>query len=104
MKKYYIDPYVTYCYPFDVNRHIRNPKEMGVLEQYIRKDYTRDEIDQIICELITKHPYVDGSMYMKINVMWYNEHNTIGSYLMLDVQNDNYEDQQQSDVIVKYEK
>jgi hypothetical protein len=105
MKRYFIDPYVTYCYPFDVNRHICKSSEFGVLEKYMYKTYTRNKIDKIICELITRHPYINNSMHIDIRIMWYNNHNTQGYYHILNLKNDKYDKQKRTTKpIIKYEK
>lgn len=104
MKKYYIDSYITHYYPYDITRHISD-SAFGVLNKYMYKVYTRDEIDAIICELITRHPYIDNSMRLGIRIMWMDEHNTRGYYHILDIPNDNYENQQRKiNVEIKYEK
>ena len=100
MKKYFINKIISYCYPFDYSRVT---KEYGVLEQYMGKQYNREEIDKIICELITKHPYVEKSMSLDINIMW-ESGNSIGYYHMLTFENDNYKKQEKSNLVIKFEK
>ena len=105
MKRYFIDPYVSYYYPFDVSRHIRKSGEFGVLEKYMYKTYTRNEIDKIICELITKHPYIDNSMHLTVRIMWCNNQKIQGYYHILNLINDNYDKQKRKiNPIIKYEK
>lgn len=105
MKKYYINPHITYCYPYDVTQYIDKSEVFGVLEQYMYKVYTRDEIDKIICELIIKHPYIDHSMHIGINIMWMDERNVRGYYHILNFKNDKYDKQKRKiNPIIKYEK
>ena len=100
MKKYYISEIISYCYPHD---YLQTTKDYGVLEQYINKDYNREEIDKIICELITRHPYIENSFTLDINIMWETE-TTIGYYQMLSFKNDNFKEQTKGDLTIKYEK
>lgn len=100
MKQYFIDDFITYCYPHDISRMT---KDYGVLSKYIGKCFNRDEIDEIICELIMKHPYVDNSMNLKLSVMWGNG-NIIGYYHVLNFENDNYAKQSKGSLEIKYEK
>jgi hypothetical protein len=100
MKKYYIDEHIRYCYPYKAREIV---KEYGVLKEYIGKEYSRDEIDKIICELIMRHPYIENSMHIDISIMW-KENNTIGYYHTLSFQNDNDEKQKRGSSEIKYEK
>ena len=79
MKKYFIDDFITYCYPYDVSRMTQN---YGVLSNYIGKYFNRDEIDEIICELIMRHPYVENSISLHLSVQW-TDGNTVGYYHFL---------------------
>lgn len=100
MKTYYIDDFITYCYPYETSK---NTKEYGVLKEYIGKTFNRDEIDKIICELITRHPYIENSMYLDIRIMW-KEGFASGYYHTFNFANDNDEKQKRGDTIIKYEK
>ena len=100
MKKYFISKTISYCYP---NDYSRATKDYGILEQYMGIRYSREEIDKIICELITKHPYIDNSMDLGINIMWETE-DCEGYYHILTFDNDNYEEQAKGDLTIKYEK
>ena len=100
MKKYYIDDFITYCYPYEVSKSTKN---YGVLTQYIGKTFNRNEIDKIICEMIMNHPYIEGSMDLKIRIMW-EEEGIMGYYHSLDFTNDNDEKQNKGSLEIKYEK
>ena len=100
MKKYFIDDFITYCYPSDVSRMTQN---YGVLSDYIGKYFNRDEIDGIICELIMRHPYVENAMSLGLSVKW-TDRNTAGYYHILDFDNDNFEQQNRGNLEIKYEK
>lgn len=93
-KEYYINEYITYCYPYEVNRRIT---DYGILEQYMNKKFTRKEIDEIICEMILKHPYVPHSMFIKMSIMKNNEY-----YHILNFKNDNYDKQKNVNKSIKY--
>ena len=100
MKKYFIDKFITYCYPYETSKVA---KDYGVLSKYIGQFYNRDEIDKIICEMIMNHPYINGSMWLKLHVMWDDEGVT-GFYHILDFENDNCEKQRKGSLKIKYEK
>ena len=102
MKQYYIDKFITYCYPYETSKPTKN---YGVLTEYMGKYFDRNEIDKIICELITRHPYVENSMRLEIRIMWNDE--TIysrGFYHILDLKNDNFIEQTKGSLDIKYEK
>lgn len=100
MKKYFIDTNITYCYPYNISH---KTTDYGVLSRYVGKCFNRDKIDEIICELITRHPYVENSMRLNISVKW-KENNTIGFYHNLCFENDNYKKQNKGCLEIKYEK
>lgn len=99
-KKYFIES-GRYCYPYQMSQAIH---DWGVLEEYIGKKYTRDEMDKVICELIMRHPYVNGAMNVDINIMW-SEGNIKGFYHRLSFhqeQKDYFH--QEKDTVIKFEK
>lgn len=100
MKEYYIDKAVVYCYPYDTGRVTT---DLGVLSEYTDKCFDRTEMDRIICEMIMRHPYIDGAMSVKISVRWC-ENNSRGYYHHLHFGNDNYEKQKRGTTKIKYEK
>lgn len=65
-KRYYIKS-GSYCYPHQTSKPI---KDWGVLEEYVGTHYTRDDMDKIICELILRHPYISGAMYIEVIIAW----------------------------------
>ena len=88
-------------YPNETSQRIEN---WGILEKYTNKEYTREEIDIIICEMIMNHPYIDGCKIIEINIEWINERKSRGYYHMLKLTNDNYKNQDICDNYIKYEK
>ncbi len=102
MKKYYIDEFIAYCYPYETNKATEN---YGVLAKYMGKYFNRNEMDKIICELIMKHPYVENSMRLEIRIMYKDERAYMcGFYHILDFQNDNFKEQNRGSLEIKYEK
>lgn len=108
MKEYYINEHIAYCYPFEVSKRTKN---YGVLNDYIGKYYTQEEIDEIICEMIKKHPYVENSMNIKIEIERKVERCVNGKkrilrelYHILDFRNYNYNNQKRGEIEIKYEK
>lgn len=99
MKKYYIDKFITYCYPYDIKRVTKN---YGVLSKYMGRYFDRNEMDKIICELIMKHPYIENSMMLEISIMQKDER-TIKFYHSLNFINDNYQKQNKESLEIKYE-
>lgn len=103
MKKYYIEDSILYCFPYEIS-HKLSSDNYGVLTQYVEKKLNRNEIDQIICEMVTRHPYVEKSMVLKISVMWIDmEKHRRGGYHVLEFENDNYERQNKGNMEIKYE-
>ena len=108
MKEYYIIKYISYCYPFEISK---NTKNYGVLNDYIGKYYTQEEIDEIICEMIKRHPYIENSMNIKIEIERNVERYVNGKrriarefYHILDFRNYNYNNQKRGGTEIKYEK
>lgn len=100
MKRYFIDNHMSYCYPYETSQKVT---DYGVLSQYMGKMFDRNEIDRIICELITRHPYIEYSMSLVILVNWI-ENNVTGFYHMLSFKNDNCDKQSKGSMVIKYEK
>lgn len=103
MKKYYIEDSISYCFPYEIS-HKLSFDCYGVLKQYIGKKFTRDEIDKIICEMVTRHPYIEKSMVLKISIIWIDtEKHRKGFYHLLEFRNDKYDRQNKEDMEIKYE-
>lgn len=77
---YYAISSITYCFPFDttrsaMNRHgghvYGNPDQYGVLAPWIGKQMTEAEADDLLCQLIRKHPFMKDAMYLRIMVTWH---------------------------------
>ena len=93
---FYIDEKsIRCCYPYEDEEKITS---YGVLEKYIGRKYTREEIDQIIAELIMSHPYIEGSMRLHITIM-----RNRSFYHILDFRNYDYGKQKRGNPEVKYE-
>lgn len=90
---------IQYCYPCEYDKTVT---EYGVLEKYIGKRYTREEMDKIIAEMIIRHPYIEGSMRLNLSVMKFNKGRSY--YHMLDFRNYNYKNQKKGNMDIKFEK
>ena len=104
MKEYfYIETEsIRYCYPYECSK---TAKSYGVLEPYIGKHYTREEIDKVIAELITRHPYIEGSMSLHVDIIRKTSPDSLDSYFhMLEFQNYEYGKQEKGDTQIKFEK
>lgn len=99
MRKYYIDTIMRYCYPYETSKRV---EDYGVLSQYIGKFYSRAEIDRIICELVTRHPHVEGSMNLTLSVMCRDKY--VEAYHYFDFRNFGYKKQKRGDGAIKFEK
>lgn len=98
-KNYFFDKYITYCFPYETWKTVKN---YGVLQKYIDKKYTREEIDKIICEMIANHPYIEGSMFIKIRICKKEKYG-VSYYHLLDFRNYQYERQKKHSLEIKYE-
>lgn len=100
-KCYWIDS----IYPeFPCNTRIssRLPIKYGVLEKYAGIPFDRDTMDDIICDIIKKHPYIPGVISLKIAIKQ-TRRGVDSYYHILIMNNDNYASQEISNTIV-YEK
>lgn len=88
-KQYYVDEHITICYPYETSCTIRR---YGVLDGIIGERMSQSEIDKVICEMVTRHPYVSGSMRLHLAVMW-EDGNVNGYYHIFDFANDRYAEQ-----------
>lgn len=90
---FYLDlKYAKMIYPYSVSRVIEN---LGVLDQYRNKMYTRSEINKIIYDLLERNVFIPNSMEIRINVMANN-----GYYQMLTIKNFGYEKQEKTEEAV----
>lgn len=106
MEEYYYidDKYITYCYPHGTSKKITT---YGVLGQYVGKKYTREEMDKIIAEMVIRHPYIEGSMNVHLNVMKveiYKGCKYCSFYHMLNFYNYNFRKQVVENTAIKWEK
>lgn len=98
MNQYYFDKFMEYCYPYQTSQKVFC---YGVLEQYMGKHFTRDEIDKIICELITRHPYVSGAMDLKLSISKVDSEGKYREYYhILTFKNDNHDNQEKGCTIL----
>lgn len=100
-KQYYIDDHITMCYPYETSCIIRR---YGVLNDIVGKRISQGEIDKVICEMITRHPYISGSMNLRIYAMW-EDGNVSGYYHTLDFANDKHDRQHKEPLpAIRFEK
>lgn len=96
MEEFYIDEKsIKYCYPFETNKTATN---YGVLEKYIGKKFSREEMDRIIAEMIIRHPYIENSMQLHLAIMRNRSY-----YHILEFHNYKYEKEIKGDIEIKYE-
>lgn len=98
MKQYYFEKFMEFCYPYETSKRVFC---YGVLEQYMGKSFTRDEVDKIICELVTRHPYVSGAMDLKLSISQTDSESNYSEYYhILTFKNDNCEKQEKGCTIL----
>ena len=96
-EEYYIDTESIRCYfPYETDKKV---SDYGVLLKYIGKTFSRDDIDQIISEMIIRHPYVNHAKRLHLTVMKNNSY-----YHIMDFYNYHYKKQEKDDMGIKYEK
>lgn len=96
MEKYYIDKNsIRYQYPYEIDKTVT---DYGVLSEYIGKEFSREEMDKIIAEMIIKHPYIDNSVRLHLAVMRNQSY-----YHILEFHNYKYKSEVKSDKKIKYE-
>lgn len=87
MRKYYIDS-ISYCFPYETDVYLKNHQDKlyGCLLPYMDKEMTEEEADKLICELVMKHPMIEGAMWLEIPVIW-KENNLCGFYHIITIRN-----------------
>lgn len=71
---YYAIGAIRYCFPFGTTQYVpldpQHPSQLcGVLTPYVGKQLTEAEADDLLCELIKKHPLMEGAMHVDVHVM-----------------------------------
>lgn len=104
--RFYINGLVDFCYPYKGGS--ATTAKFGVLRNYYGNLYTQDEIDEIICEMIKRHPYIDNSMDITITISRKfkddDGEESSDMYKCLRFPNYNYEFQERGSMKIKYEK
>lgn len=81
MRTYYVGT-VCYCFPFETTTYLSYPhddKLFGPLLPYMGRDMTEKEADELVSELVLRHPMIKDAMWLEIDVMW-REKDTCGYY------------------------
>lgn len=99
-KEYYIS-HVNFIYPNEISQPVEK-ENYGILAKYMGKYFDRTEMDKIICELITRHPYVKNAYMLEIETEWRMD-SARGRYHNLQFDNDSFEEQRRTKPTVKYE-
>ena len=77
---YYTISSISYCFPFDITHPVMsrhggcthgNPDLYGVLAPWIGKKMTEAEADDLLCQLIRKHPFMKDAMNLSVLVAWH---------------------------------
>ena len=99
---YYLIPaQISVVFPSSVSRAI---EDEGVLTSYVERLYSREQMDEIICEMVKRHPYVEGALYIDIPILWQDDNGVQGFYHRLRFLNDNYTCQIPGNPAVQFEK
>lgn len=99
---FYIEEYVTTCYPYESDKSVKTDN-LGVLEDYMNKTYSRKEIRELMAKLIVHHPYIEGSMNVSVNIMRKEIGSCIEFYQTLTFENTEHEQQEIGDKEIKFE-
>lgn len=96
---YYTISSIDYCFPFDISRPVMsrhggcikgNPDLYGVLAPWIGQQMTEAEADELLCQLIRKHPFMSDAMYLRVLVIWHDTNRgRSGIYQSLEFDNPN---------------
>ena len=99
--QYLIRSEISTVFPFETSRSV---EDYGVLGPYIERLFDRDKMDEIICEMVKRHPYVSGAMYLDVCVLWVDEQFS-GYYHRLRFLNADYKNQPRDETLtIRYEK
>ena len=103
--QYLIRSEISTAFPFETSRLV---EDYGVLGSYVERLFDRDKMDEIICEMVKRHPYVSGAKYLDVCVLWIDEQYNgrfSGYYHRLRFINPDYEDQPRDETLtIRYEK
>lgn len=98
---YLIPAQISVTFPFSTSRLI---EDEGVLTNHVERLYSRDQMDELICQLIKRHPYVEGALYIDIHIFWQDDDGNQGFYHRLRFLNDNYTSQLPGNPAIQFEK
>lgn len=94
---YYTLSSISYVFPFDTTKYLINSYQKsepsneqlvlcGVLAPYIKKKMTEKEADELLSEIIMRHPFIKGAMSIEIQIQ-YHTNQTTGYYQILTIKN-----------------
>ena len=89
MKEYYIGSTIKFNTSYNEG-HSVGDREYGVLSKYIKKRFSRSEINKIIYEMLEKHPYIENSLWLDLTV-WWEDGDKHGCYHHFRFMNDDFE-------------
>lgn len=98
---YMIPAQLTVTFPFKTSQLV---EDEGVLTSCIERLVSRDMMDEIICELVRRHPYVEGAMYIDVPILWRDDKGYEGFYHRLRFLNDHYTSQLPGNPAIQFEK
>lgn len=85
---------LTKLYPYEVTKEV---KDFGVLEKYKDQQYTLNEINQIIAELMVKQPYIPNAMHLNVRFMYRDEKNILNYHQSITFRNYFYKEQERTE-------
>ena len=87
MTRYYIAN-ITTCFPFQARQRV-NEENWGVFAKYYGQNMIEAEIDNVICEIIKKHPFIENAMWLEFHIEWLDD-KYISIYHNIMIRNNNY--------------
>lgn len=98
---YYLIPArITVKFPFRPSVPV---EDAGVLTGCMERLVSRSQMDEIICQLVRRHPYVEGAAYIEIPILWQDEEGNSGFYHEMRFLNDHVTSQLPGNPAIQFE-
>ena len=55
-------------------------EDAGVLTGCMERLVSRKRMDEIICQMVKRHPYIEGAVYINVPIIWQDEEGNSGLY------------------------
>lgn len=78
-------------------------EDAGVLTGCMERLVSRKRMDEIICQMVKRHPYIEGAVYINVPIVWTDEEGNSGLYHEMRFLNDNVTSQLPGNPAIQFE-